>query len=95
MKYKTLTTSIIETANPTEVEFENRNYLDEAPLIMADRDIFKTITNELEKVFSKMVDKNPEKALVLMKQLGTIVGWGVTKTNQAKGKSFRYELKKK
>lgn len=87
MKYKTLTTSIIETANPTE--------LDEAPLIMADRDIFKTITNELEKVFSKMVDKNPEKALVLMKQLGTIVGWGVTKTNQAKGKSFRYELKKK
>ena len=53
------------------------------------------ITNELEKVFSKMVDKNPEKALVLMKQLGTIVGWGVTKTNQAKGKSFRYELKKK
>ena len=87
MKYKTLTTSIIETATPTE--------LDEAPLIMADRDIFKTITNELEKVFSKMVDKNPEKALVLMKQLGTIVGWGVTKTNQAKGKSFRYELKKK
>lgn len=87
MKYKTLTTSIIETATPTE--------LDEAPLVMGDRDIFKTITNELEKVFSKMVDKNPEKALVLMKQLGTIVGWGVTKTNQAKGKSFRYELKKK
>ena len=85
--YKTLETKIIETA--TNIP------LDEAPLVMGDREIFKSITDELEKLFSKMADKNPEKALVLMKQLGTIVGWGVTKTNQAKGKTFRYELKKR
>lgn len=82
--YKTLETKILETTG-----------IEEAPLVMTDRDIFKTITDALIKHFDKQADKNPEKALVLMKQLGAIVGFGVSKSNQSKGKSFRYELKKK
>ena len=66
----------------------------EAPLVMTDREVVKTILNSIERKISKMLDKNPEKALLLINEIGKMVGFGVTKTGQAKGKSFRYDLKK-
>jgi hypothetical protein len=85
MEYKTLESKIKESALQ----------VDEAPLIMNDRDIFESITDKLKIEFDKQLKKNPEKALALMKSLGSLVGYGVTKSNQSKGKTFRYELKKK
>ena len=85
MEYKTLESKIKETSNA----------IDEAPLIMNDRDIFESITDKLKIEFDKQLKKNPEKALTLMKSLGSLVGYGVTKSTQGKGKTFRYELKKR
>lgn len=85
MEYKTLESKIKETSNA----------IDEAPLVMNDSDIFNSITNKLKIEFDKQLKKNPEKALALMKSLGSLVGYGVTKSNQSKGKTFRYELKKR
>jgi len=85
MEYKTLESKIKESALQ----------VDEAPLIMNDRDIFESITDKLKIEFDKQLKKNPEKALALMKSLGSLVGYGVTKSKQSKGKTFRYELKKK
>tara|TARA_B100000287_G_scaffold286803_1_gene270366 strand:+ start:1668 stop:1904 length:237 start_codon:yes stop_codon:yes gene_type:complete len=75
--------------------FKEYKQKDEAALVMADREIVKTILNEVEKRISTMLDKNPEKALILINQIGRVVGFGVTKKGQAKGRSFRYDLKKR
>jgi len=68
--------------------------LEEAPLVMAERDIMDTVLSAIKKEFDKQANKSPEKALAMLQQLGKIVGYGITKSNQSKGKAFRYDLKK-
>lgn len=70
--------------------FKEFRKVDEAPLVMSDAQILTTIFNELE----KKILKNFERSLPLVKSLAKEVGFGVTKSGQSKGKTFRYELKK-
>lgn len=71
-------------------KFNEVRKIDEAPLVMSDVLILKTIFNDLE----KKIMKNFERSLPLVKSLAKEVGYGVTKSGQSKGKTFRYELKK-
>lgn len=86
-KYKNWTTAYAESVKES-VE------VTEAPLVMSDRDVMDTVLLAIKREFDTQVKRSPEKALVLMQQLGKIVGYGITKSNQSKGKSFRYDLKK-
>ena len=39
--------------------------------------------------------KQDEKAFPILQQLASMAGYGITKKGQSKGRSFRYDLKKK
>tara|TARA_X000000950_G_scaffold90930_1_gene114415 strand:- start:2184 stop:2405 length:222 start_codon:yes stop_codon:yes gene_type:complete len=71
-------------------KFKEFRKIDEAPLVMSDKDILQTIFNDIE----KKIMKNFERNLPLVKSLAKEVGYGVTKSGQSKGRTFRYELKK-
>ncbi len=75
--------------------FKEQANLDEAPLVMKDLDMVKTLFHKIETDLSKNIrSKKPEKNWPILKQLADIAGYGITKKGQASGKSFRYDLKK-
>ena len=86
MEYKTLESKIVETTKN----------IDEAPLVMDDIAMLKTFFNEIENKVSKLKrKKQEEKAFPILQQLASMAGYGITKSGQSKGRSFRYDLKKK
>ena len=69
--------------------------MDEAPLVMSDMDIVRSILKKIEDDLDKLkVKKQFEKGWVKVQALAKMAGYKVTKTAQAKGKTFRYDLKK-
>ena len=72
-----------------------RKKMDEAPLVMSDMDIVRSILKKIEDDLEKLkVKKQFEKGWVKVQALAKMAGYKVTKTAQAKGKTFRYDLKK-
>lgn len=65
--------------------------LDEAPLVMRDMDIVKSILNKLEPVLNKALQKGN---VELVNNVARFAGVGVTKDKQKPGKTYRYDLKK-
>ena len=86
MKYKTLESKIIETSNG----------IDEAPLVMNDMDMIETFFSKIKDDMLKAKrKKQDEKNWPVLQQLAKMAGYGITKKGQSKGRSFRYDLKKK
>tara|TARA_Y100000356_G_C11109144_1_gene208628 strand:+ start:40 stop:375 length:336 start_codon:yes stop_codon:yes gene_type:complete len=72
-----------------------RKKVDEAPLVMADMDIVKSILDKIEDDLHKLKIKGRfERGWPMIQSLAKMAGYKVTKTAQAKGKTFRYDLKK-
>lgn len=72
-----------------------RKKVDEAPLVMSDMDIVKSLTQKIEDDLRKLKVRNQfEKGWSTVQLLAKLAGYKVTKTAQAKGKTFRYDLKK-
>jgi hypothetical protein len=63
----------------------------EAPLVMSDGDILDTIWKKVKPELQKDMSKGK---LEVVNNLARIGKFKVTKDGQAKGKSFRYDLKK-
>ena len=70
---------------------QNEDNLSEAPLVMSDADILDTIWKKVKPELQKQMAKGK---LETVNNLARIVKFKVTKDGQAKGKSFRYDLKK-
>lgn len=69
--------------------------MDEAPLVMSDMDIVKSLTQKIEDDLHKLkIRKQFEKGWSTVQALAKLAGYKVTKTAQQKGKTFRYDLKK-
>lgn len=76
--------------------FDEDVEIEEAPLVMDDIAILKTFFSEIETRVSKLKRmKQDEKAFPILQQLASMAGYGITKKGQSKGRSFRYDLKKK
>jgi altronate dehydratase len=76
--------------------FDEDVEIEEAPLVMDDMAILKTFFSEIEGRISKLKRmKQDEKAFPILQQLASMAGYGITKKGQSKGRSFRYDLKKK
>jgi len=65
--------------------------LDEAPLVMRDMDIVKSILNKLEPVLNKALEKGN---VELVNNVARYAGVAVTKDKQKPGKTYRYDLKR-
>ena len=74
-----------------QYRLQNEDDLSEAPLVMTDRDILETIWSKVKPELEKQMAKGK---LETVNNLARIVKFKVTKDGQAKGKSFRYDLKK-
>jgi len=83
---------------PTKADFKRSRKdesIDEAPLVMHDIDMSKTLFKKIETdMLKNNRSKKSEKNWPILQQLADIAGFGITKSGQAKGKSFRYDLKK-
>lgn len=69
--------------------------LDEAPLVMGDMDIIRSILKKLEDDFSSLISKKQlEKGWPKLQMIAKAAGYGVSKEKQKDGKTYRYDLKK-
>ena len=69
--------------------------MDEAPLVMADMEIIKSILNKIEDDIQKVKVKGQlERVWPKIQALAKMAGYKVTKAGQAKGRTFRFDLKK-
>jgi len=72
-----------------------KNNIDEAPLVMNDMDIVRSILKKIESDFDKLVlKKQLEKGWPQLQTIAKIAGYGISKTKQKDGKLYRYDLKK-
>ena len=70
--------------------------LDEAPLVMQDTEMVDAIMIDLKnRIASDKVKGKFEKHMPIINAMAKYMGYGITKKGQAKGKSFRYDLKKR
>tara|TARA_B100000287_G_scaffold413212_1_gene444480 strand:+ start:569 stop:805 length:237 start_codon:yes stop_codon:yes gene_type:complete len=70
--------------------------LDEAPLVMSDIEMVDAIMIDLKnRIASDKVKGKFEKHMPIINAMAKYMGYGITKKGQAKGKSFRYDLKKR
>lgn len=65
--------------------------VDEAPLVMRDMDIVRSILSKLEPVLNKALQKGN---IELVNNVARFAGIGVTKDKQKPGKTYRYDLKR-
>jgi len=72
-----------------------KNNIDEAPLVMNDMDIVRSILKKIESDFDKLVlKKQLEKGWPQLQTIAKIAGYGISKTKQQDGRTYRYDLKK-
>ena len=72
-----------------------RKKMDEAPLVMSDMDIVKSLLSKIEDdLFKLKIRKQFEKGWPKVQALAKMAGYKVSKKMQDKGKTFRYDLKK-
>jgi len=76
-------------------KFKEFRQVDEAPLVMNDMDIVKSILTKLEKDFSDLISKKQlEKGWPKLQMIAKVAGYGISKTKQKDGRTYRYDLKK-
>lgn len=67
----------------------------EAPLVADDAMIVKSILKKIEDDILKQLKRNRrEKVWPMLQTLAKLAGYGVTKTAQTTGKTYRFDLKK-
>ena len=67
----------------------------ESPLVADDMGIVKSILDKIESDLHKLhIKKQFEKGWPMVQQLARMAGYKVTKKKQAKGRTFRYDIKK-
>jgi hypothetical protein len=71
--------------------FKEQQGIEEAPLVMKDGDILDTVWKKVKPELEKMMSKGN---LEVVNNLARIGKFKITKDKQAKGKSFRYDLKR-
>ena len=70
--------------------------VNEAPLVANDMEIVRGILDKIETDFQKLSLKGKmESAWPRLQMLAKMAGYGVTKTKQAKNRTFRYDLKRR
>jgi len=73
----------------------SKEEVQEGPLVADDMAIVKSILNKIEDNISKaFIKKKQESVWPMLQTLAKFAGWGVSKKAQAKGRTFRYDLKK-
>jgi hypothetical protein len=71
------------------------NDIEEAPLVMNDMDIVRSILKKIEDDFSKLYTKKQfEKGWPKLQMIAKAAGYGISKSKQPQGKTYRYDLKK-
>lgn len=76
-------------------KFKEFRQVDEAPLVMNDMDIVKSILSKLEKDFNNLIMKKQlEKGWPKLQMIAKAAGYGISKTKQKDGRTYRYDLKK-
>jgi len=79
----------------SDKEAPKKPEITEAPLVMDDMGIIKSILNKIEDDLSKLiVKKQLERGWNKLQILAKMAGYKITKTAQAKGKTYRYDIKK-
>lgn len=69
--------------------------VDEASYVANDMEMVRSILNKIEDDFSKLhLRKQFEKGWPDLQVLAKIAGYGISKKKQAKGRTFRYDLKR-
>lgn len=71
--------------------FKEFRQVDEAALVMRDMDIIKSILNKLEPVLNKALQKGQ---IEIVNNVARYAGVAITKDKQAKGHTYRYDLKR-
>jgi hypothetical protein len=71
--------------------FKEQQGIEEAPLVMKDGDILDTVWKKVKPELEKMMSRGD---LEVVNNLARIGKFKITKDKQAKGKSFRYDLKR-
>jgi len=71
--------------------FKEQQGIEEAPLVMKDGDILDTVWKKVKPELEKMMSRGD---LEVINNLARIGKFKITKDKQAKGKSFRYDLKR-
>ena len=72
-------------------KLQNEDDLSEAPLVMSDGDILDTIWKKVKPELEKQMKKG---SLETVNNIARIGRFKITKDGQAKGKTYRYDLKK-
>lgn len=95
-KLKSLSKKDKETLSRIADLMKNANEdVNEAPLVMGDLEILDTIMNKITADIAKDKLKGKfEKHWPKVQALAKMAGYGITKSAQANGKTFRYDLKK-
>jgi hypothetical protein len=95
-KLKSLSKKDKETLSRIADLMKNANEdVNEAPLVMGDLEILDTIMNKIKGDIAKDKLKGKfEKHWPNVQALAKMAGFGITKSAQANGKTFRYDLKK-
>ena len=76
-------------------EYRLQSTLDEAPLVMKDADMVDTLFKKIkDDIYANARKDRDEKNWPTIQALAKLAGFGVSKNNQTKGKSYRYDLKK-
>ena len=69
--------------------------VEEAALVMGDMDILNSILGKIkDDIMKDKLKKRFEKSWPKMQALAKMAGYGISKKAQAKGKTYRWELKK-
>ena len=71
--------------------FKEQQGIEEAPLVMSDSDILNSVWKKVKPELEKMMRKGN---LEQVNNIARIGKFKITKDKQAKGKSFRYDLKR-
>ena len=71
--------------------FREQANLDEAPLVMSDGEILDSVWKKVKPELEKMMSKGN---LEQFNNIARIGKFKITKDNQAKGSSYRYDLKR-
>lgn len=69
--------------------------VDEAPYVDNDMEIVRSILSKIEGDFNKLsLKKQFEKGWPKLQMIAKAAGYGISKTKQPEGKTYRYDLKK-
>jgi len=69
--------------------------VDEAPYVANDMEIVRSILSKIEGDFNKLsLKKQFEKGWPKLQMIAKAAGYGISKTKQPEGKTYRYDLKK-